>query len=105
MTLGQAHDVTAFPGLMQELDCDPEQSLGDKSYDSDAVREEIADHGSEALIQTKQNPKIQQTADKAIYALRNRIERFVNRLKSLRRVAPGRELRGPCYSCYYPDLD
>ena len=33
---GQAHDVTAFPALMQELDCDPEQLLGDKGYDSNA---------------------------------------------------------------------
>ena len=25
-----AHDVTAFPALMQEIDCDPEQMLGDQ---------------------------------------------------------------------------
>src|SRR6476619_2977266 len=30
ITPGQAHDVTAFPALMQEIDCDPEQMLGDK---------------------------------------------------------------------------
>ena len=35
ITPGQAHDVTAFPALMQEIDCDPEQMLGDKGYDSD----------------------------------------------------------------------
>ena len=34
ITPGQAHDVTAFPALMQEVDCDPEQMLGDKGYDS-----------------------------------------------------------------------
>ena len=30
ITPGQAHDVTAFPALMQEIDCDPEQMLGDQ---------------------------------------------------------------------------
>ena len=79
--------MTAFPALMQEVDCDPEQLLGDKGYDSDAVRQEIADHGGEALIPTKANRKIQHTVDKAIYGLRNRIERFFNRLKNSRRVA------------------
>jgi IS5 family transposase len=74
ITPGQAHDVTAFPALMQEVDCDPEQLLGDKGYDSDAVRQEVADHGDEALIATKANRKIQYTFDKAIYGLRNRIE-------------------------------
>jgi hypothetical protein len=28
ITPGQAHDVTAFPALMLEVDCDPEQLLG-----------------------------------------------------------------------------
>jgi IS5 family transposase len=42
ITPGQDHDVTAFPALMQAVDCDPEQLLGDKGYDSDAVRQEIA---------------------------------------------------------------
>jgi transposase len=79
--------VTAFPALMQAVDCDPEQLLGDKGYDSDAVRQEIADRGGEALIPTKSNRKIQYTVDKAIYGLRNRIERFFNRLKNSRRVA------------------
>jgi transposase len=87
ITPGQAHDVTAFPALMQEVNCDPEQLIGDKGYDSDAVRKEIVDHGGEALIPTKANRKIQYTIDKAIYQRRNRIERFFNRLKNSRRVA------------------
>jgi transposase len=87
ITPGQAHDVTAFPALMQEVDCDPEQLLGDKGYDSDAVRQEIGDHGGEALIPTKANRKLQRPVDKAIYRLRNRIERFFNHLKNSRRVA------------------
>jgi transposase len=87
ITPGQVHDITAFPALMQEVDCDPEQLLGDKGYDSNAVRQQIVDRGGEALIPTQKNRKIQYTVDKAIYGLRNRIERFFNRIKNSRRVA------------------
>ena len=72
---------------MREVDWDPEQLLGDKGYDSDAVRQEISDRGGEALIPTKANRKIRYTVDKTIYGLRNRIERFFNRLKNSRCVA------------------
>lgn len=87
ITPGQAHDVTAYPALMEEVDNDPEQMLGDRGFDSDAVRQDIEQRGGEALIPTKANRKVQHLVDKAIYALRNRIERFFNRLKNSRRVA------------------
>ncbi len=87
ITPGQAHDVTAFPNLMDELDHDPDQMLGDKGYDSAAVRREVEKRGGEAVIPTIASRKIQRVVDKAIYALRNRIERFFNRLKNSRRVA------------------
>jgi len=87
ITPGQAHDVTAFPALMQEIDCDPEHMLGDKGYDSQAVRREIEQHGGEAAIPSTATRKIQHAVDKALYALRNQIERFFNRAKNSRRVA------------------
>jgi IS5 family transposase len=57
ITPGQAHDVTAFPALMQKVDCDFEQLLGDKGYDSDTGCQEIAD------VPTKANGKIQYAVD------------------------------------------
>jgi transposase len=87
ITPGQAHDVTAFPALMQEIDCDPKQLLGDKGYDSKSVREEIEQRGGEAAIPSTATRKIQHAIDKALYSLRNRIERFFNRAKNSRRVA------------------
>ena len=72
---------------MAEVDDDPERMLGDKGYDSDGVRDDIAERGGEALIPTRANRRVQQLVDRAIYALRNRIERFFNRLKNSRRVA------------------
>jgi transposase len=87
ITPGQAHDVTAYPALMGDLDDDPEQMLADKGYDSDAVREDIEKRGGEAMIPTRASRTVQHSIDKAIYALRNRIERYFNRIKNSRRVA------------------
>ena len=50
ITPGQVHDVTAYPALMNDIDCDPEQMLGDKGYDSQAVRRDIEQRGGEAVI-------------------------------------------------------
>jgi transposase len=70
---------------MDDIDCDPEQMLDDKGYDSEAVRRER--RGGEAMIPSLASRKIQHAVDKAAYALRNRIERFFNRAKNSRRVA------------------
>ena len=87
ITAGQDHDVTVYPALMAEVDDDPEQMLADKGYDSDVVRRDIQARGGEPMIPTKANRKVQYIVEKAIYGLRNRIERFFNRLKNSRRVA------------------
>ena len=80
ITPGQAHDVTAYDALMAEVDADPAHMLADKGYDSDPVRRDIRERGGEPEIPTKANRKEQIVVKKAIYALRNRIERFFNRL-------------------------
>ena len=87
ITPGQAHDVTAYPALMAQIETDPEQRLADKGSDSDAVRRDVEARGGEPLIPTKINRKAQIVVQKALYRLRNRIERFLNRLKNSRRVA------------------
>jgi transposase len=72
---------------MAEFDADPEQMLADKGYDSDAVRQDIRDRGGEPVIPTKANRKQQIVVQKALYGLRNHIERFFNRPKNSRRIA------------------
>ena len=79
ITPGQAHDITAVTALMHDIDCDPEQMLGDKGYDSEAIRQDIAERGGQAVIPSIASRKIQHTIDKALYALRNRIERCTER--------------------------
>ena len=86
ITPGQTHDVTAFSALMQEVDCDPEHMLGVRGYDSEGVRHDIEQRGGEAAIPSIATRKIQHAVDKALYAIRNRIERFFNRAKNSRRA-------------------
>jgi transposase len=72
---------------MNDIDCNPEQMLGDKGYDSQAVRQDIEQRGGKAMIPSLTSRKIQHAVDRSVYALRNRIERFFNRAKNSRRVA------------------
>lgn len=87
MTPGEAHDSTAFADLMAEHDANPEVMLADKGYDSDAIRDDVRARGGTPEIPTKKNRLIQHTVNRPLYATRNKIERFFNRLKNSRRVA------------------
>lgn len=87
LNTGEAHDATAYDALMQTDDVRPKALLGDKGYDSDAIREDSWFHGTNPVIPTKSNRKVQRPVDPVLYALRNRIERFFNKLKNARRVA------------------
>ncbi len=75
------------PISLAEYDADPDVVLGDKGYDSDAIREEVRAREGRPEFPTKKNRIVQHTVNRALYATRNRIERFFNRLKNSRRVA------------------
>ncbi|MGX9181996.1 IS5 family transposase [Mesorhizobium sp. BHbdii] len=87
LTPGQASDMAAYEDLMQEEAPDPAAMLADKGYDSDAIRNDLERRGADPVISTKSNRRVQCQVDKAKYALRNRIERFFNRLKHSRRIS------------------
>jgi transposase len=75
-------------GSLMDLDeTRPTALLADRGYDSDAIREDSWFHGTDPIIPTKVNRKVQRPVDPLLYALRNRIERFFNKLKNARRVA------------------
>lgn len=61
--------------------------LADKGYDADAVRDEIATAGAEAVIPAKSNRRTPIPHDRQKYRWRNLIERLFNKLKNWRRVA------------------
>jgi transposase len=64
-----------------------EALLADNGYDADAVRDELAKTGIEAVIPAKRNRKDPAPHDARKYKWRNLIERLFNKLKNWRRVA------------------
>lgn len=64
-----------------------EALLADRGYDADAIREEIAKAGVEAVIPTKSNRRSPVPHDRYKYRWRNLVERLFNKLKNWRRIA------------------
>jgi transposase len=85
LTPGQAGDITKAPDLLDG--CTAENVIADKAYDSAALRQTIVDLGATPVIPSLSTRKHQPAYDKAIYKLRNRIERCFNKLKHFRRFA------------------
>lgn len=79
--------MTAYDDLMAEDAPLPKAMLGDKGYDSDAIRPDLERRGIDPVIPTRSNRRAQQTIDKASYAMPKRIEHFFNKIKHSRRVA------------------
>ena len=48
---GEVHEVKAYDALMELHDVSPENLLGDKGYDSDAIRHDLAERGMASLCQ------------------------------------------------------
>lgn len=85
LTGGEAHDITTAPELLAGLSSDG--VIADKAYDSNALRNLIAEAGAQAVIPSTRSRKILIPHDAIAYKLRNRIERFFNKLKHFRRIA------------------
>lgn len=85
ITPGQASDITAAPGLLEDLQA--QAVLANKAYDGNDLRTRIAAMGAKAVIPSKRNRKVFIPHDTAIYRHRNQIERCFGRLKHFRRFA------------------
>ena len=85
LTGGQAHDSTTAAELLAGHAT--AAIIADKAYDNNALRERIADAGAAAVIPSLGSRKILIPYDVVAYKLRNRIERFFNKLKHFRRIA------------------
>lgn len=64
-----------------------ESAALDKGYDADRIRERLALDGIEPVIPPISSRCKILPCDKALYRQRNRIERFFNKIKNLRRIA------------------
>lgn len=85
LTAGQSGDVLTAPALLDGFTA--EAVLADKAYDSNALRQRIADIGAEAVIPSNRTRKVIIPHNADIYRHRNRIERCFNKLKHFRRFA------------------
>jgi transposase len=61
--------------------------VADKGYDSQALREWLAERGTEPVIPPRRNRKILCDYDRTIYKQRNVVERMFCRFKDWRRIA------------------
>jgi transposase len=87
LTPGEAHETRAFADLVEGLAAGTRCVIGDMGYDADWLRQELLLRGVLPVIPP--NPARQEPIplDRALYRLRNRVERPVNRLKQFRAVA------------------
>ncbi len=79
--------MQGFAPLFRMMTDRIEAFLADRGYDADAIRQEIAAAGVEAVISAKSNRLAPITHDRAKYKWRNLVERLFNKLKNWRRVA------------------
>jgi transposase len=102
-TAGQRHEAPLLPalldaGVVKRSGPDgrpgrgrprerPDRLVADKGYSYPTVRAELRRRGIAAVIPSRSDQPRRTGFDKAAYRQRNRVERSVNRLKQLRRVA------------------
>jgi transposase len=89
LTPGQRHDAAAFDALLGQLppDCRPSIAIADKGYDSSEIRDDLRNEGMTPVIPFRTLALNPEPLNKKEYRERNRIERFVSKLKQFRRVA------------------
>lgn len=87
ITPGQVSDYTGYDLVMADNLPQPAVLVADRGYDSDNVREDIESRDALPMIPMRKNRKVRKVVDRAIYTLRNRVERCFNKLKNSRRLA------------------
>ena len=86
LTEGQAHDGRSAADMLGDIG--PGQTLlADRAYDSDALRQEIAQRGAWANIKPLARRTKTPAFSRFLYRYRNLIERFFSKLKHCRAIA------------------
>ena len=89
LTPGQASDAKEFDAVFLKLPAafSPERGMMDKAYDSNAIRQALREKEIQPVIPPRKNRVDTIDYDKAHYKQRNRVERFIGRIKQFRRIA------------------
>jgi transposase len=103
LTPGQRHEAVVFEQLMEAGAVTrrgpgrpkrrPHRVVGDTGYSRGQIRYYARQHGIRITMPRKQNEGRSRPFDRALYRLRNRIERLINRCKQFRRLATRDEKR------------
>lgn len=86
LSAGQAHDGKSASDMLDGIGKD-QILLADAAYDSDALRQSLASRGAWANVKPMPRRLNGPAFSRFLYRLRNRIERFFNKLKHFRSVA------------------
>ena len=86
LTRGQAHDGRSADDMLETLR-EGQTLIPDAGYDSDRLRAEMKRRKAKCCIKPMPNRNRQYRPRRAVYAQRNRVERFFNRLKHFRAIA------------------
>ena len=107
LTPGQQHELTVAEQLLKQgvvkrqgvgrPRLRPKRLAADKGYSSRSFRRFLRQHSIRITIPHKANEHRSGPFDKAVYRLRERVERFFNRLKQFRRIATRYEKRAANY--------
>ena len=87
ITPGQVSDYRGYDAVIDNDLPQPKVLLADRGYDSDHIREDVEQRGGTPIIPARKNRKDPKPIDDFLYALRNLVERCINKLKNARRVA------------------
>ena len=97
LTEGQAHDGRAAQDMLDTIGAVGEQDVADRAYDSDALRQTLAERGAWANVKPMPNRKNIPAFSHFLYRYRNLIERFFNKLKHFRAIATRYDKRADNY--------
>lgn len=86
LTEGQAHDGRSACDMLEAL-AEGQILLADRAYDSDALRQNLAERGAWANIKPMPNRRNVPAFSSYLYRYRNLVERFFNKIKHYRAVA------------------
>jgi transposase len=107
LTPGQQHEMTIAEPLLDVGGIKrqgrgrpkrrPKRLVADKGYSSRKFRQTLRKRGIRITIPHKSNEHRTGPFDKTAYRQRNRVERFINRLKQFRRIATRYDKRAENY--------
>ena len=84
---GQAHDSTLAGALLDDHLPPDSFVIADKAYDAEWIRAMIEAQDAVPIIPDRSSATRTHAFSRDLYRLRNRVERFFNKLKQFRRIA------------------